>query len=83
MLSQSLEYFMHCIICSLREKGRKTSVVQADSKTTFHAIMSSFSLAMSQARPVNTLFQIRLKTNCVKKLAIQKHQHMWLQLCEI
>ena len=49
-----------------REKGRKTSVVQADSKATFHTIVSSFSLAMSQFRPVNTLFQIRLLTNCVK-----------------
>ena len=66
MLSQSLEYFMYCIIYTLREKGRKTSVVQADSKATFHAIMSPFSLAMSQARPVNTLFQIKLITNCVK-----------------
>ena len=66
MLSQSLEYFTHCVICTLREKGRKTSVVQADSMATFHTIVSSFSLAMGQARPVNTLFQIRLNTNCVK-----------------
>ena len=57
LLSQSVEYPMHCIIKLRKKRARKTSIAQADSKVTFHTITSSIrrlSRAISRVWPVNT-----------------------------
>ena len=51
-----------------KRESRKTSVVQADSKVTFHTITSSFSLVTSyeSCLACQHLIQIELTTNCVR-----------------
>ena len=51
-----------------KRESRKTSVVQADSKVTFHTITSSFSLVTSyeSCLACQHLIQIELITNCVR-----------------
>ena len=71
LLSQSVEYSMHCIHYA-KKRARKTSIVQADSRVKFHTIISSIHL-LSRA----TNHKQR------KKLATQKQRHMSLRLCRI
>ena len=65
----------------LKKRARKTAVVQADSKVTFHTVMSLV-WAQSLCLACQHLIQIGLITKCVKP-ANQKHWHMPLLLCGI
>ena len=64
---------MHCIIYAIKEKGRKTSVVQADSKVTLHTITSSFSLETSYESCFACQYLVLNRTNhkLRKKLIIK------------
>ena len=84
-LSPSLEYSTHCIIYAIREKGRKTSVVQADSEVTLHTITSLFSLDTSYESCLACQYLVSNRTNhkLRKKLINQNRRHMSLRLCGI
>ena len=85
LLSPSLEYFMHCTIYAIREKRRKTSVVQDDSKVTLHTIRSLFSLDTSYESCLAWQCLVLNRTNhkLHMKLINQKRWHMSLRLCGI